>query len=171
MKDAVELKELYQEYALPVKKYVLSLCRNETIAEDVVADTFYKAIKNIDSFQGGKVLTWLCTIAKHTYFDYVKKKEYSNLALTGELTEQIPDEQLQPEQAMLQKEDRTQLYRMLQKLSSEERDVVYLRIFADLSFREIGDILGKSENWARVIFYRSKNKLKGWMENEHEATM
>ncbi len=166
MNDTDDIQKMYQEYAVPIKRYVLSLCGNETVAEDVTADTFYKAIKNIDSFQSGRMFTWLCTIAKNTYLDLIKKKESSNLSLTEEMENQVPDEQLQPEQAMLQREDRMQLYSMIQRLLPEERDVVYLRIFADLSFREIGTVMGRSENWARVIFYRSKNKLKGWIENE-----
>lgn len=167
MKESIEIQQMYQDYALPVRRYVFSLCRNETMTEDIVADTFYKAIKNIESFQGGKILSWLCTIAKYTYLDYVKKKEHANVPLSDEMESQIPDEQMQLEQAVIQKEDRTQLYRLIQRLGSEEKDVVYLRIFAELSFKEIGNILGKSENWARVIFYRSKNKLKGWIENEY----
>ena len=166
MQESIEIQKMYQDYAIPVKRYVLSLCRNETISEDIVADTFCKAIKNIDSFQGGRMLTWLCTIARNTYLDYVKKKEYANLPLSEEMECQIPDAQLLPEQALIQKEDKTQLYRMIQRLGADEKDVVYLRIFAELSFKEIGGILGKSENWARVIYYRSKNKLKGWIENE-----
>lgn len=171
MKESIEIQKMYQNYALPVKRYVLSLCRNETLSEDIVADTFCKAIKNIDSFQGGKILTWLCAIARNTYLDHIKKKENANMPLSDEMENQIPDAQLLPEQAMIQKENKTQLYRMIQRLGPDEKDVVYLRIFAELSFREIGGILGKSENWARVIFYRSKNKLKGWMEDEYEITM
>lgn len=166
MKESMEIQKMYQDYAIPVKRYVLSLCRNESISEDIVADTFCKAIKNIDSFQGGKILTWLCTIARNTYLDYIKKKEYANLPLSDEMEHQILDKQILPEQAMIQKEEKTQLYRLIQRLGPEEKDVVYLRIFAELSFKEIGSILGKSENWARVIFYRSKNKLKGWIEDE-----
>lgn len=166
MEESMEIQKMYQEYALPLKRYVLSLCRNETISEDIVADTFYKAIKNIDHFQGGRMLTWLCAIARNTYLDYVRKKEYKNLSLSDEMKEQIGDEQLLPEQILLQKEEKLQMHRMIQKLGQEEKDVVYLRSFADLSFKEIGNILGKSENWARVTFYRSKTKLKGWFEDE-----
>lgn len=95
MKDTTEIQKMYQEYALPVKRYVLSLCGNETIAEDIAADTFCKAIKNIDSFQGGRMLTWLCAIARNTYLDYVKKREYSNLPLSEEMENQIPDGRMQ----------------------------------------------------------------------------
>ena len=65
------------------------------------------------------------------------------------------------------KNERVSLYKQIQRLDAEMKDVVYLRIFGELSFKEIAGILGKSENWARVTFYRSKNKLKGWMENEN----
>lgn len=109
------------------------MCGNESLTDDVTAETFYKAIKSIDHFGGGNMLTWLCSIARNTYIDCIRKKEYK---------------------------------KYLQKLEPEKKDVVYLRIFGELSFKEIGEIIGKSENYARVTFYRSKNQLKGWMENE-----
>ena len=69
-----DIEKIYTDYAVPLKKYVLSLCGNPTVADDITAETFFKAIKNIDSFKGGKIFTWLCAIAKNTYFDYIGKK-------------------------------------------------------------------------------------------------
>ncbi len=164
MKD---IEKMYRDYAKPVMKYVMSLCHNETLAEDITADTFFKAIKNIDSFdESTRMLTWLCSIAKNTYFDYVRKKENKNFSITEEMQEVFCKAGKSPEEAFEKKDERMLLYKSIQKMEGEMKDVIYLRIFGELSFREIGDILGKSENWARVTFYRGKNKLKGWMENE-----
>ena len=163
MKD---MEEIYKAYALPVKKYVLSLCKNNALADDITADTFCKAVKNIDSFREGRMLTWLCAIAKNTYLDYIGRKEYQNLSLSDGYEAALSGVGSSPEEEYIKKDDRLTLYRQMQRLSPELKDVVYLRIFAGLSFKEIGNILGKSENWARVTFYRSKEKLKGWMENE-----
>lgn len=166
MKDTKEIEQMYREYAIPVKRYVLSLCKNNDMADDITADTFYKAIKNIDRFQGGKIFTWLCAIARNTYLDYIKKSSYSMEIREEEMEERISDDSPSPEDLFVKKDEQMTLYRMIQKLDAVAKDVVYLRIFAELSFKEIADIVGKSENWARVVFYRSKNKLKGWMNNE-----
>lgn len=162
-----DIEEMYRNYAVPVKKYVLTLCRDDTLADDITADTFYKAIKNIDHFTEGKLLTWLCAIARNTYLDYVKKKENLNISISEEMETKFTSSKDNMEEKYLRKDEKIQLYRMIYKLDAQQKDVVYLRIFGDLSFKEIGDILGKSENWARVNFYRSKNKLKEWMENEN----
>lgn len=158
--------ELYRSYAIPVKRYVMSLCNNNALADDITADTFYKAIQHIDDFQGGRIFTWLCAIARNTWLDAVKRKEYSNAAISEELETALPDQSATPEEYCITKDERLALYRQIQHLSGEAKDVVYLRIFAELSFKEIGDVLDKSENWARVTFYRSKEKLKGWMSHE-----
>ena len=160
------MDKIYIQYSKPVKYYVLSMCKSEDVAEDITAETFLKAVKNIDRFSGGNILTWLCTIAKNTLFDYLKKKEQFNLPLTDEMAQTISGTENLPEQALIEKDLRISLYKNLQKLDAGAREVVYLRIFAELSFREIGDILGKSENWARIVFYRSKNMLKGLMSDE-----
>ncbi len=157
---------MYRSYAVPVQRYILSLCGNESLAEDITADTFYKAMKNIDHFTEGKLLTWLCAIAKNTYLDYVKKKENANVSISEEMEEQFTSDHDNVEDRYVRKDERLQLYRMIYKLEPEQKEVVYLRIFGELSFKEIGEILGKSENWARVNFYRSKNRLKEWIENE-----
>lgn len=158
-----EFEEIYSKYALPLKKYAMSLCADEHVAEDITAETFVKAMKKIDSFDGtSKMLTWLCAIAKNTYLDFCKRKKALPLYETEGLLPSFGS----AEETVLKNEERKELFRLIQRLEPENKDVVYLRIFGELSFREIGDILGKTENWARVKFYRSKLKMKGMMENE-----
>lgn len=159
------MDEIYRKYALPLKRFVLGLCHNETLAEDIVAETFYKAIKNIDSFKEGNIFTWLCTIAKNTYLNIATKKENGNVSFEDESVPE-PASSTSVEEECIKKETSIELYRQIQTLESAERDVIYLRIFANLSFKEIGDVLKKSENWARVTYFRSKEKLKGQMKNE-----
>lgn len=162
--DAME--QLYRTYAIPVHRYVLSLCGNAVLADDITADTFYKAIQHIDDFKGGRIFTWLCAIARNTWLDTVKRKETANLSIAEIEETAMVDTSHAPEKACIEKDERLELYRQIQNLHGEARDVVYLRIFAGLSFKEIGEVLNKSENWARVTFYRSKEKLKGWINNE-----
>ena len=158
-----EFEEIYLKYAIPVKKYAMTLCGDENTADDITAETFFKALKKIDSYDGScKLLTWLCTIAKNTYLDFLKKKK----ALPLYEAENMVSSEDSPERAVLKIEDRLKFFRLIQNLDNEAKDVVYLRIFGELSFREIGDILGESENWARVLFYRTKVKMKGMIDNE-----
>lgn len=164
-KETMEMETLYRTYAISVKRYVMSLCGNNAMADDVTAETFYKAIQHIDQFEGGRLFTWLCAIARNTWLDMIKRREYANVQITEALEQQL-EAQASVEEHCVQKDERLELYRFMQKLDGTARDVVYLRIFAELSFREIGSVLDKSENWARVTFYRSKEKLKGWMNDE-----
>lgn len=166
MHENADLEIIYEKYALPVKKYIYGMCHNESLAEDITAETFYKAITNIDKFHSGNMLTWLCSIAQNTYFDSRRKKESQNLPFPEESRDTIPSNSLSPEEEILKKEERLLLYHALQKLDPEKKDIVYLRIFGELSFKEIGEIIGKSENYTRVTFYRSKNQLKGWINHE-----
>ncbi len=84
-----DFEEIYKQYALTVKKYIISLGADETLSEDITAETFYKALKNINSYDEskGKILTWLCTIAKNLYFNYLKKKENENGTVLWENTD------------------------------------------------------------------------------------
>ncbi|MBR5319355.1 MAG: sigma-70 family RNA polymerase sigma factor [Peptococcaceae bacterium] len=161
------MEDVYRTYAVPVKRYVMSLCNDNALADDITAETFYKAVQHIDQFHDGKLFTWLCAIARNTWLDAVKKKENQNTSISEEMEIYLADDSRLPEDSCVQKDERLTLYRQIQRLESEAKDVVYLRIFAELSFKEIGSILGKTENWARVTFYRSKEKLKGWMEDEN----
>ncbi|MDE5996497.1 MAG: sigma-70 family RNA polymerase sigma factor [Eubacterium sp.] len=161
-----EFDVIYNKYANTVKKYILSLGADEPLAEDITADTFMKALKGIDSFdESCKMLTWLCKIAKNTYLDYKKRKSNQNVYIedVGEAFEVF---ERSVETAFEQEERKLALHKAITKLEPPYRDVIYQRSFAGLSFKEIGDICGKSETWARVTFYRGKNILKGMIENE-----
>ncbi len=171
MESNSPMEEIYRRYAKTVNIYVLSMCKNHDLADDITADTFLKALKNIDKYSGENILTWLCTIAKNTLFDYAKKKEQINIPLTDEMEHTLSDTKNLPEKTLVEKDEKMILYKNLQRLEPQSREVVYLRMFTELSFKEIGTILNKSENWARVIFYRSKNKLKGLMNDEKLFTV
>lgn len=153
---------LYEEYARPVYLYLRSLCRDERLAEDLTQETFFRAMKSIHRFNGScRLVTWLCQIGKHLWYRELekRKKRCPNTPLEEEALVAPQSVQAQIESD----EGRIDLFRALQTLSPGVREVVYLRVMGDLSFRQIGEVLGESENWARVNFYRAKEKLrKGW---------
>lgn len=156
-----DMEQIYREHAKTVYKFLISQCRNTTLAEELTQETFYQAVKSIDRFDGTcKISVWLCQIAKHLWYQYLKKKN-------REVKETDFDPMVSStEDQILTQEGHLELLKQIHSLPDPAREVVYLRAFGGLSFREIGDVLGKTENWARVTFYRSKERLKGGVQHE-----
>ena len=155
------MDEIYQSYALTVYKYLLSLCRNDDLAEELTQETFYQAVKSIKRFDGScHISTWLCAIAKNQFLSYQRKHpKMQEIEISDSVTPS-------PEEDAVAYENRVELLKRLHMCPEPYREVLYLRIFGDLSFKEIGDILSKSENWARVTFYRGKEKLRKELEKK-----
>lgn len=159
----LNLDSIYQEYAELVFKYLYSLCRNEHIAEELTQETFYQAVKSANKYDGTcKVSTWLCQIAKHLWYREMDRKKRKG---TSQLVEEVlSDEQSLEDRAVL-KDDIFRIFQKVHILDEVSKEVFFLRVTGGLSFREIGNIFAKNENWARVTFYRAKQKVvKGWDE-------
>ena len=152
------MEQIYKQYFETVNKYLFCLTHNSDISEELTQETFYRAVKKINTFKGDcKISVWLCQIAKNLWYDELKKnKKIENI---GEEIFSIQSEDKMEEKIILN-ESKLELYKKIQKLDKQTRDVIYLRITGELSFKEIGDILNKTENWARVTFYRGKQKMK-----------
>ena len=150
-----DMSRLYQQHAQTVYKFLLAQCRDAHLAEELTQETFYPAIRSVDRFNGScKVSGWLCQIAKHLWYQHLRK--HRREAAEG------PPETVLPsaEEETLAQEGQLELLRKIHALSPDAREVVYLRSFGGLSFREIGDVCGRTETWARVTFYRSKELLR-----------
>lgn len=157
------MDEIYEECFETVYKYLFCLTHNSDISEELTQETFYRAVKKIDTYNGKcKISVWLCQIAKHLWYNQCRKNK--RIVNTDE-TFDIEDPQNLEEQ-FIAGEEKVSLYKKMQNLDEKTREVMYLRITGELSFKEIGEILGKTENWARVTFYRGKSKLKEVDENE-----
>ena len=152
-----DMKQIYEKYFETVNKYLFCLTHNSDISEELTQETFYRAVKNINKFKGNcKMSVWLCQIAKNLWYDELKKnKKIQNIE---EIFFIQSEEEI--ENNVISNDTKLALYRKMQKLDEQTREVIYLRITGELSFKEIGDILNKTENWARVTFYRGKQKLK-----------
>lgn len=158
------MEDLYLSYAPTVFKYLMCLTRDRHLAEDLTADTFEVAFRNIEKYQGkSKLSVWLCGIAKHLYFAERRRIHKTHWVALEEAPLISPES---IEQNYLYKEDRLTLYRELQSLSPETRSVFYLRLTGDMTFDEIGDLMGRSGSWARVTYYRGKEELKRRMQLE-----
>lgn len=153
------IEKIYEEYFETVNKYLFCLTHNNDISEELTQETFYKAVKKIHTYKGEcKISVWLCQIAKNLWYDEYRKnkkvidtkeKDLVNIHSLDLIEEQV-----------IENDEKISLYQKMQILDDKTREVMYLRITGELSFKEIGIILNKTENWARVTFYRGKSKLK-----------
>ena len=149
------MDKIYMEYADLVYRFLLAKTANPDLAEELTQETFYQAIRSSHRFDGScKVSTWLCAIAKNQLLAYLRKNP------VHEDVEEVKLSTQSAEDDYLQTQTRVQLLKQLHSLAEPYREVMYLRLFGELSFREIGDILEHSENWARVTFYRGKEMLR-----------
>lgn len=152
-----DFNEIYKLYFRDVYKYVLSLSRNEAIAEEITQETFFKALRNIDKFEGKcKLYVWLCQIAKNCYFTFVKNEQKSTMLNE---TQETANE-VNIEQSLLTKESALEIHKALHSLEEPYKEVFTLRVFGELSFQQIGILFEKTESWARVTYHRAKTKLK-----------
>lgn len=154
-----DIEKIYEEYFETVNKYLFCLTHNNDISEELTQETFYKAVKKIDTYKGEcKMSVWLCQIAKNLWYDECRKnKKVINTEENDLLNIQELDT---TEGQVIADEEKILLYKKMQTLDDKTREVMYLRITGELSFKEIGIILNRTENWARVTFYRGKNQLK-----------
>lgn len=159
------MNEIYQQYAQRVYRFLLTKTQQEDLAEELTQETFYQAIRCIDKFDGScKLSTWLFSIARNQLYNY--KRKHPQMQDISEYQEQLVSGD-SVEETIMKSMDRVELVRKLHNCPEPYREVLYQRIFGNLSFREIGEIVGKSENWARVTYYRGKEKLKrGMLEHD-----
>lgn len=152
------IEQIYEEYFEIVNKYLFCLTHNNDIAEELTQETFYKAIKKIDTYKEEcKISVWLCQIAKNLWYDQCRKNK--NITNEEEYLLNVQEKNTTEEQ-VISNNEKILLYKRMQKLDEKTKEVIYLRLTGELSFKEIGVIMNKTENWARVTFYRGKNKLK-----------
>lgn len=159
-----DMEQIYKQYSKVVYKYIFCLTQNEELSKEIVQETFVVAVKNIKDFKGNsKITTWLCQIAKYIWYKEIRKKhkeipleEIENSILIEDSIEEI----------ICDNEEKIMLLKEIQKLDEATRNVMYLRILGNLEYNEIADIVNKTPNWARVTFFRGKEKIKEEKRNE-----
>jgi RNA polymerase sigma-70 factor (ECF subfamily) len=154
----VEFEEIYRTHFLGVYRYVYSLCRDENLAEEITQETFYKALTHMDQYRGEcGLFSWLCQIAKNTYLSYVRKQKRFQ-------PETVADYSVLTEQSMeagfLDRDTAWQIHKRLHALPEPYKEVFSLRVLGELSFAQIGQLFGKTDSWARLVFYRAKKELR-----------
>lgn len=152
-----DFQEVYNLYFRDVYRYSLSLCRNEVLAEEITQETFYKALKKLDSFDGkSKISVWLCQIAKNTYISLCRKSKYFDPNADISL---LPSE-ISIEERFIDRESAFSIHRILHSLDEPYKEVFSLRTFGELSFKQIAQLFERTETWARVTYHRAKLMIK-----------
>ena len=155
-----DFEEIYELYFRDVYRYALSLTGDPSLAEEITQETFFKALRSIDKFDGKcRLYVWLCQIAKNTYFS-IREKHKRRTSISAEMDSGAPS----PEDGLLRSESALEIHRILHALEEPYKEVFSLRALGELSFKQIGLLFGKSESWARVTYHRARLKIKEEME-------
>ena len=161
-----DFEKLYNTYFNDVYLYIQRLSGDEHIAEEITSETFFKAMHSIESFRGDcDVRVWLCQIAKNCYYTHIKK--------TGKIQEtdldalqNFPDPAPGLAEQLIRKEEVQRIQKVLHDISEPYKEVFMWRVFAQLSFKQIGGIFGKNENWACVTYHRARKMIIGRLEEK-----
>ena len=166
-KPMPDMDQVYREHSRLVYRYLLSRCQDPSLAEELTQETFYRAFMCFHKYDGScEIFTWLAAIAKNVFFKYLRKQKLTSLN-TALLVEPQREAETNPEELLEQKFLASYVNECVNRLPQKYRDVVFLRIYAELPFSQIADILGITENSAKVVYYRAKNLLrKDLFENE-----
>ncbi|MBQ8447708.1 MAG: sigma-70 family RNA polymerase sigma factor [Clostridia bacterium] len=164
-----DFEQIYNTYFNDVYLYILRLSGNAHIAEEITSETFFKAMKSINSFRGDcGVRVWLCQIAKNCYYSYVKKNNRTERVEEEELA-MLPDVSPGVEEELARRDEVERIQKVLHEIGEPYREVFMWRVYAELSFKQIAQIFGKSENWACVTYHRARKKiLEGLEVNNRE---
>lgn len=165
--NAMDFEEVYRTYFNDVYLYVRRLSGDEHIAEEITSQTFFKAITSINKFRGDcEIRVWLCQIAKNCYYSYIKKNKH-NTNLENIETLNLVNTDINIDEEIIKKDQTMQIQKILHTIPDPYREVFMWRVFAELNFKQIGQIFNKSENWACVTYHRSKNMIKNKLEENN----
>lgn len=157
-----DLEKMCNQHYKYVKSYALSLCLNESLAEDITQETFYNAIKKIDSFKNDcKIETWLCSIAKNIFLNHKRKKQTENILDYPYLAS---DSNI--EEDTIKNESVKRILAEAVKLDTPYKEVFYMKSLGDMPYSTIADVFGKTENWARVTYFRAKKQIEERMSDD-----
>lgn len=153
--------QIYREYFEPVYRYALSLTGDRHTAEEISQETFFRAMRSLDSFRGeSSVKSWLCAIAKNIWLSDRRRQQLLPLEAAGDPA----DPHSTPEASVLMRDEGLYVHRLAHGLDEPYREVFLLRTLGQLRFKDIGEVFGKTENWACVIYHRARARIKQQME-------
>ncbi|HQC54905.1 MAG TPA: RNA polymerase sigma factor [Clostridia bacterium] len=157
------LDRLFEKYYNEAMLYAFTLCRNKDLAEDLVAEAFYKALSKLTE-EITHFKFWLLRVIKTTYIDYLRKNKRHI-----KLQDNIVDETEDMASKLIRNEQYAELYKAIDKLDDYYREIITLHYFQDLKFKEIGEILDKTEAQIKSAAYEARQKLKRLLEEEQDG--
>ena len=158
--DREQTEKLYEAHYMRVFSYAMTLSGDRTMAEEITQETFFRAFAKSGEFRKeSDEVTWLCAIAKNYFYDERRRQSKHE-----PIPEEVPDTGKGIEQAAADRDSSFRIHVALHTLEEPFREIFELRVFGELSFRDIGTIFGKTENWARVTYHRARLKLQERME-------
>ncbi len=163
----VDLEKIYLLYVKDLYRYIYSLCKNKSMAEDVVQETFYRAYFYVDSYKMEKIKPWLFKAAYHTFIDFLRKDKkltyYEDMTI---LYSHRDSEIRSAEDEYLVKNSIEHWFEILETLSVSKRNIVLLRDYYHLSYSEIADILNISLSKVKITLFRSRKEIREKMKLE-----
>lgn len=163
-----DFEKVYKEYFNDVYLYIKRLSGDEHIAEEITSETFFKALKSIDSFRGEcEIRVWLCQIAKNSYYTYIKKNSKIQNVDEAELLN-LPDNKNSVADEVINRAEVLEISKILNEMSEPYKEVFMWRVYAELSFKEIAGIFNKNENWACVTYHRARKMIKDRLEEKRK---
>lgn len=156
-----DFEAVYRAYFRDVELYLLAICHDADLAEELTAQVFFKAMEALPSFRGEcDIRTWLCSMGRNCYLSHLRKTKPS-----VDIDEvQIPDPRKGIEEQILDKDLAMKVHQVLHELPEPYKEVFSLRVFGQLSFADIGSLFGKTQNWACVTYHRARRKIQDAME-------
>ena len=152
-----EFEVIYKEYFRDVELYLLALCKDESLAEELTAQAFYQALRSLPKFRGDcDISTWLCAIAKNVFVSHLRKQR-TTVPVDSVV---LPDPDTCVEERVMDKMQARIVRQVLHELPEPYKEVFSLRVYCQLSFTEIGELFGKSQNWACVTYHRARQKIQ-----------
>ncbi len=155
-------EDIYRRYFRDVYRFARGLTQDEALAEEITQETFFKALKAVDKFDGSKdIRAWLFTIARNAWYSYCRAHKRAISA--QELPQELPSG-VRIEERIEDEESAFVIHQFLHGMAEPYKEVFTLRVFGELPYEKIGRLFGKSANWARVTFYRAKVQIMEHME-------
>lgn len=164
-------EQIYNENVSKIYLFIYKMCGDSDLAEELTQETFLRSFAAFPSYRGeSKVYTWLAAIAKNTYFTYLKKnKLYMDaIPLEEAVVHFFSNENNLQDGDFLKEDIYNAMRELVYELPDKYKETVLLRIYAEMSFKEVAETMGISENSAKVLYFRAKNKLKERLKDEFE---
>ena len=149
-----EIEKLFTKYYNDALLYTLSLTKNHVIAEDIVSNSFFKAIKTID-YKIDNFKPWLIKVCRNEFLSYLRKHKRIT-----ELDEQVKDESQSVIDNIIKDEEYRALFNAISLLNTSQKEVLTLFYYENMPVKEIARITNKNENIIKVTLYRARENLK-----------